>query len=65
MMMQPTGVQGASLRRVDLVQHPVGVDLLRQRKLHEDAVDLVVGVELLHERKHFGFGCVLQQLVLE
>ena len=33
------------LLRVDALDHALGVDLLRQRQLHEDAVDRGIGVQ--------------------
>ena len=36
-----------SLRGIDRVEHLLGVDLLRQRQLHQDAVHRRIGVELL------------------
>ena len=44
------------LGRIDGVEHLLGIDLLRQRQLHQDAVHRRIAVELAHQR---------QQLVLD
>jgi hypothetical protein len=69
---EPVGVQGTSVRSpihvlvgIDGVQNLLGVDMLGQRKLHQDAVHLRVGVEALHERQDLLLGGALGQLVLE
>ena len=40
------------LARVDQLDHPLGVDLLRQRQLHQDAVHRGIGVERAHAVEH-------------
>ena len=50
---------------VDRVQHLLAVDLLRQRKLHQDAVHRRIGVELFDQRQHLALRRVLGKLVIE
>src|SRR5207247_1265694 len=38
------------------LQHPLGRDVLGERQLHQDPVDLVVRVEALDEGKQLGLG---------
>jgi hypothetical protein len=49
---------------IDRVDHLVGVNVARQRQLHEDAVHLRRGVELFHQRQQVGLGGVGVELVL-
>ena len=44
------------LLRKDVIDNRVGIDLLRQRHLHEDAMYGIVGVEPLDEREELGLG---------
>ena len=53
------------LGRIDRVDHALRIDLLRQRQLHQDAVDRVVGVELRDQRQQLGLAGRRRQAVLE
>ena len=53
------------LRRVDGVDDEVGIEVLRQRQLDEDAVHRRVGVQPRDERQKIGLGGLGGQLVLE
>ena len=49
---------------IDGAQHLRLVHVLRQRKLHEDAVDRVVGVQLGDEIEDLAFGGVRRKAVV-
>ena len=49
------------LGRDDRVEHPLAVDVLRQRELHQEAVDPGIGVEPLDHREQLGLGASLGQ----
>ena len=53
------------LPRIDGIQHLLGIDLLRQRQLHQDAMHRRVGVELLHQRHQFGLVDAVRQPMIE
>ena len=53
------------LVRINRGDHLLVVDMRRQRQLDENPVNRRIGVQLLDQRQHFGFGCVSRQLVLE
>ena len=53
------------LGRVDRRDHLLGVDLLGQRQLHQDAVHRRIGIELADQRQQFGLAHGLRQLVVE
>ena len=61
--MEPVGV----LIRRDRFQHPAGVYMLRQRHLHQDAVDIGTPVKIGDHRQHFvrGDGFRRRELVAE
>ena len=59
--MQPIDI----LARIDRFDDAGGVDLARERQLHEDAVDLVIGVEALDEREKLRQARGGGELVLE
>ncbi len=50
---------------VDGVQDLLGIDVLGQRQLNENAVDVLVRVQALHERQDLVLGRRLGELVLE
>jgi len=39
------------LRRIHGVQHALGIDMLGEGKLDQDAVHIVAGVELVHDEE--------------
>ena len=43
------------LARIDALGHALRIDLLRQRQLHQDAVDRGIGVERVDQRQQLGF----------
>ena len=43
------------LCRIDCIDHALRVDMLRQRQLHQNAVDAVVGIEPGDQRQELGF----------
>ena len=53
------------LRRIDGVEHLLGVDLLRQRQLHQDAVHRRIGVELFDQRHQLGLADAVRQPMIE
>src|SRR2546430_7039925 len=53
------------LRWIDRGHHPPSIDIARQRQLDEDAVDLVVAVELGHQFEDAGFAAISRQAVFE
>ena len=53
------------LGRIDGLDHGLGVDLWRQRKLHQDAVDLRIGIEPGDQREEFLLGSRGRQHVIE
>ena len=55
----------ASFVRIDALEDRVGVDVLRQRQLHDVAVARRVGVELVDQRLDVGLGRVGGQLALD
>src|SRR3569623_432285 len=59
--MQPIHV----LRRLDRVDDGVGVQPLRQRQLHQNAVDARIAVEPVDHRQHLGLRRIGRKLVLE
>ena len=52
-------------RRIDGVEHSRGIDLLGQRKLHENPVHALIGVELCHKAHELVLRDVRRQLVIE
>ena len=53
------------LARIDGVEHGAGIDLLGQRKLHQDAMHILVGIEFRDQRHQIRLRHVLRQLVIE
>src|SRR5438105_3568085 len=53
------------LRRIDRSHHPSSIDIARQRQLDEDAVDLIVTVELGDQFEDAGFAAISRQAVFE
>ncbi len=53
------------LARVDAVDQPAGVGNARQRQLHQDAVDLGIGIESVDQRQQLGFAGAGRQVVVE
>jgi hypothetical protein len=51
------------LVRTDALDHRLGIDVRRQRQLHQDAVDAVVGVEAVDQRQQFVLGRRGRQVV--
>ena len=45
-----------SFAGIDPAQHLLAVDVLGQRELDQDAVDLGIGVEPVHDRQQLGLG---------
>src|SRR5581483_5960289 len=59
---EETNVNGVKavhvFRGVDSHQHFLGIDLRGKRKLYQDAVNLVTGIQVMHQvEKFFGAGC--------
>jgi len=53
------------LGRIIASEHLLGVDLLRQRQLHQDAVHRRIGIELVHQRHQFGLAHAVRQAMVE
>ena len=53
------------LGRVDRVDHQVGVQMPRQRQLHQDAMHRRIGVEPADQRQQIGLGGLGRQAVLQ
>ena len=50
---------------LDRLDHLLGVDLRRQRQLHEDAVDLRIGIELADDVQELGLARRRRQRMVE
>ena len=50
---------------IDRIDDALRIDVLRQRQLHQNAVDIVVGIELGDQRQELGFAGGLRQVPLE
>ncbi len=65
---EPTDILGMEaidvLARVDAIDQHVRIDVRRQRQLHEDAVDLRIGVEFVDQRGEFGLCRRCRQVVI-
>ena len=48
---------------IDGFENPLGIDLLGKRKLNEDAVDVVVGIEISDELQHVIGGGITRRSV--
>ena len=53
------------LGRINRVDHQILVQMFGQRQLHQNPVDLGIGVQLLDQRQQFRFGRLHVQLVLD
>ncbi len=53
------------LVRIDGIDHGIGIDLVGQGELDQDAVDAVVGVELFDQRQQLGLRGGVGQAVVE
>ena len=51
-------LKAENMKLKNQIEHLVFVDLLGERKLHQDSVDAVVVVELFDEREQLGLGRV-------
>ena len=53
------------LGRRDRIDHQIGIQMIRKRQLHQNAMHRRVIVQLIDQRQKIRFGCVRIQLVLK